>query len=127
MKHKMVNGEKLWMRGITQKTIAWIANINKKTQRRPIRSENHAHRKRPEPFAIEIIPTRVAAVAAVTPVISWAIGAACEMIEMPAEVFRKSNAQSAYHCHRPTASRKVKSRSARCRCWAAVGFHPAGT
>src|SRR5581483_2440363 len=107
MKHNTVNVEKLVTRGRVKNTIAWITNIERKTHRRPIRSENQAHRNRPVPFAIEMIPTSPAATAALTPVISWVIGAACEMIEIPAEVFRNSKAQSPYHCHVRKASLRV--------------------
>ncbi len=79
----------------------------RKTARRPIPSENHAHRNRPLPLAMEIIPTIPAASAAETCVISPAIGAACEMIEIPADVFRNNIPHRAYHCHFPRDSRNV--------------------
>ena len=57
------------------------------TVRRPMLSDSDAQRNRPAPFAIEIAPTSPAAAAA-RPVISSAMGAACEMMAMPAVVFR---------------------------------------
>src|SRR6478672_9364852 len=98
MKHITVKSGKLETRGKAKNTIAWMRNIVKNTQRLPIRSENHAQRKRPVPFAMEMMPTSPAATAAGTPLISWGMGAACEMIEIPADVFRKSNAHKPYHC-----------------------------
>src|SRR6476620_86844 len=96
----------------------------RKTQRRPAKSESHAHRKRPEPLAIEMIPTIPAAVVALAPVISWAIGAAWEMIEIPAVTFRNKSAHNPYHCHVFKASPSVKLRVA---CWrAGSGVQPAG-
>ena len=49
-------------------------------------------------MAMEISPTVAAATAAVAPVISCVIGAACEMIAMPAVVLRNRSIQSPYHC-----------------------------
>jgi hypothetical protein len=77
--------------------------------RRPTASENQAHRKRPEPLAIEMSPTMPAAVAADTPEISCAMGDACEMIAIPAVVFRNKVSHSAYHCQVPRACRSVNS------------------
>src|SRR3954447_14122771 len=110
-KHIAVNAGKLDTRGKAKKTMVWMRNIDKKTQRLPMRSENQAQRNRPAPFAMEMMPTSPAATAADTPVISCVMGAACEMIEMPAEVFRKSSAQRPYHC-------QVRMASGACRfCW----------
>src|SRR5215472_15375656 len=106
-KHITVKVGNAAMRGRVKNRIAWTRNMERKTQRRPIRSENHAHRNRPEPLAIEMIPTSPAAAAALTPVISCAMGAACEMMEIPAEVFRNSNAHRAYHCQVRMASDSV--------------------
>jgi hypothetical protein len=55
-----------------------------------------------------MMPTIVAATAALTPVISCAIGEAWLMIEIPAETFKKSKAQRAYHCQLVSAWRSVK-------------------
>src|SRR5271163_4380078 len=78
-------------------------NIMTNTVRRPTASENQAHSKRPEPLAMEISPTMPAAVAADTPEISCAMGDACEIIAMPAVVFRNNVSHSAYHCQVPSA------------------------
>ena len=90
-------------------------------------SDSDAQRNRPAPFAIEIAPTSPAAVAAVTPVISSAIGAACEMIAMPAVVFRNSSAHRPYHCQLASASCSVYTLVERCFCCAADGVQPLGT
>src|SRR5437870_7089772 len=97
---------------------------------RPMVSENHAHRNLPEPLAIEMNPTSPAAVAAVTWEISWAIGDACEMMAIPAVVFKNSVSHSAYHCQVPSACRSVKSRGAaglrRRFCPGSPGAYPSG-
>src|SRR3712207_6170860 len=77
--------------------------------RRPIASDSHAQAKRPTALPIEMIETTPAATAAVTPVISSVIGAASEMIAMPAVTLRKRIAHSAYHCHFDSAPRRSKS------------------
>src|SRR6266446_9718472 len=71
-------------------------------------------------------PTMPAAATAVAAVNSWKIGASCEMIEMPAHVFRNSSSQRAYHCQVLSASLRVKSCPARCDVWLAVGDQPSG-
>jgi hypothetical protein len=43
--------------GKQKKPAAWRRNIVRNTVRRPIASESHAHRDRPEPLATEIMPT----------------------------------------------------------------------
>ena len=53
-----------------ENTAACNRNMARNTQRRPIASESHAHKNRPAPFAIEMMPTRPAAATALTPVIS---------------------------------------------------------
>src|SRR5580765_6055049 len=103
-----------------------MTNIERKTQRRPMRSENHAQRNLPLPFAIEMIPTSPAATAALTPVISCVMAAACEMIEIPAEVFRNSRTHNAYHCQARIASGRVYVFVERCFCCVALGVQPAG-
>src|SRR5580658_4046574 len=103
-------------------------NIVRKTARRPMASESHAQMRRPDPLAMEIIPTSPAAVAAETPAISCAMGAACEMIAIPAVVFRNSVNHSAYHCHVPSACRNEKSYFAfdAADCVYPAGAQPAG-
>ena len=49
----------------------------------------------------------LAARAAVMPVISWNIGAACEMTAMPAVVLRNSSVHRPYHCQLRSASPSV--------------------
>src|SRR5277367_2117274 len=101
-------------------------NITRNTCRRPMKSDSHAHTNRPEPLAIEMVLTIPAATSGVTLLISCAIGDACEMIEMPAVVFRKRMLQSAYHCQELSASLSVYSFVARW-FWPVVGgSHPAG-
>src|SRR6266849_7627215 len=92
-------------------------------------SDNHAHRNRPDPLAIEMIPTNPAALAALTWEISCAIGDACEMMEIPADVFRKSVSHNPYHCQVPSAWRSVKSCFAAPRAletWKPAGAYPSG-
>jgi hypothetical protein len=72
-----------------------------------MKSDSQAHRNRPAPFAIEMMPTSPAATMALTSVISRAIPAAWEMMAMPAVTFRNSSAHSAYHCQVRTASLTV--------------------
>src|SRR2546427_12328255 len=48
------------------------------------------------------------------------------MLENPANVFRKSLAHSAYHCHVRSASPKDRSRPLRCVPGTDVGCHPGG-
>src|SRR6185295_12899588 len=74
-------------------------NITKNVARLVIESETHAHNTLPTALPMLAIPTMLAATTAVTPTSSWNIGASCEMTEMPANVFRKSNNHNAYHCH----------------------------
>src|SRR5271165_1599857 len=88
--------------------MAWDRNMIRNTVRRPATSENHAQRRRPEPFAIEMRPTRPAAVAAVTCEISCAMGEAWEMMAIPAVVFKNKVIHSAYHCQLPRACVRVK-------------------
>src|ERR1700693_6348566 len=83
-------------------------NIIRKTVLLPTTSENHAHRRRPDPLAIEIRPTRPAAVAAVACEISCAMGEAWEMIAIPAVEFKNRVIHSAYHCQLPRSSVRVK-------------------
>jgi hypothetical protein len=56
---------------------------------------------------MEMIPTSPAATMALTLVISSAMAAAWEMMEMPAVTLRNSSAHRAYHCQVPRASRTV--------------------
>src|SRR3954451_492981 len=83
----------------SMKAAACTRNIVTNTRFLPIASENQAQRKRPAPLAIEMMPTRPAAFTELTWEISWAIGDACEMMAIPATVFRNSTSQSPYHCH----------------------------
>src|ERR1035438_9316739 len=115
-----------WTRDSSRNATACMPNMIRNTLRRPIASDSQAHKKRPEPLAIEISPTIPAAVAVDTPEISCAIGDACEMIEIPAVVFRNKVSQSAYHCHVPSACRSVKSCDAGLTRCAAVPLYPAG-
>src|SRR5579864_5687056 len=107
IKHSTEKTEKLWTIGSTKNRMAWTVSIVRNTHRPPTRSANHAHRSLPTPLAIEITPTNSAAAVAVTPVTSRAIGAACEIIEIPADVFRNNSIHKAYHCQVRIASRRV--------------------
>src|SRR5829696_2351207 len=112
--------------GRRKNTTAWIANRHRKTQRRPITSENAAQAKRPAPLKIAISDTRLAAAVALAPAISSAIGAASEITAMPAVTLRNSRAHSAYHCHVLRASRNSKSRPERSVRSLVSGSHPSG-
>src|SRR5271169_2537018 len=89
-------------------------------------SENQAHRRRPAPLAIDINPTSPAAASAVTCEISCAIGAAWEMIAIPATVFRNSVSHNAYHCQLSSACLSVKSCCDALDCLAVAGWNPDG-
>ena len=107
MKARVANSPKLVARGRRKKTTAWIRNMARKTHFRPMKSDSQAHRNRPAPLAMEMMPTSPAAAMALTPVISSAMGAAWEMMAMPAVTLRNSNAHRAYHCQVRTASLTV--------------------
>src|SRR3981081_2694606 len=112
--------------GKRKKSTACSRNMIKKTFRRPIASENQAQSSRPAPFAAEMIPTRPAPAAALEPVISWAIGEACEIMLMPAVVFKKSIAQRTYHCQVDRASLSVQLRACSWVCCLVEGCQPVG-
>ncbi len=57
----------------------------------------HPQNTRPAPLNTAKTPTRLAAPAALIPVISMAAGAACEMSAIPAVTFRASIAVNTYH------------------------------
>jgi hypothetical protein len=103
-----------------------MRNIVRNTHLRPIRSESQAHRKRPAPLAIEMMLTSPAATMALTPVTSWAIGDASEMIEMPATTLRNSSAQRAHHCQVRRAPRTSKSLPERSLRSVVSGSQPSG-
>jgi hypothetical protein len=84
-----------------------MTNIDKNVIRLVKKSETHAQNTRPSALPVLANPTTPAAVTALTPTISWKTGASCEMIEMPANVFRNRSSQSAYHCHVLSASPSV--------------------
>src|SRR6266550_8598524 len=89
----------------------------KNTPGRPTESESQAQSSRPRPLATEMIPTILAATRGGTPLISPAIGAACEIMLIPAVTFRKRTAQRAYHCQVDRARCRVKSRGASRACF----------
>ena len=107
MNARAANRPKVVARGRRKNTTAWIRNMVRKTHLRPMKSDSHAHRNRPEPLAMEMMPTSPAATMALTPVISSAMGAAWEMMAMPAVTLRNSSAHSAYHCQVRSASPTV--------------------
>jgi hypothetical protein len=63
-----------------------------------IASDAHAQNTRPNAFPTLAIPTIPAATAALTPASSWNNGDACEITEIPAEVFRNRSSHNAHHC-----------------------------
>src|ERR1700757_4164810 len=86
------------MPGRNQKRSAWTTNMTTKVARLVIRSDAHAQKTRPAALPMLTKPTIPAATTVVAPVNSWKSGASWEMMEIPAQVFRKSSSQSAYHC-----------------------------
>src|SRR5271170_3098004 len=82
-------------------------NIVTKVHRLVIASEIQAQNMRPTALPMLATPTIPAATAAPTLAISWNMGDSCEIIEMPAEVFRNSSAQSAHHCQVRSEERRV--------------------
>src|SRR6266852_9164467 len=86
------------MLGRAQKRATWARNITAKVVRRVIESDAHAQNTLPSAFPMLATPTKLAAVTALTRPSSWNNGDSCEMIEMPAEVFRKRSSHSAHHC-----------------------------
>src|ERR1035438_10534630 len=82
-----------------QKRPTCSRNIVTKVHRLVIASEIQAQKIRPTALPMLATPTIPAATTALTLAISCNIGDSCEMIEMPAEVFRNKSAQSAHHCH----------------------------
>src|SRR5882672_1268963 len=93
--------------GRNQNSRTWTTNITKNVARLVIKSETHAQKTRPNALPMLATPTMLAATTALTPTSSWKMGASCEMIEMPANVFRNRSNQSAYHCHVLSASPSV--------------------
>ena len=55
------------------------------------------------------------------------MGAACEMMAMPAVVLRNSSAHRPYHCQLASASCSVYTLMERCFCCATDGVQPLGT
>src|SRR5260370_33217794 len=95
--------------GRRKKRPACRRNMIKNTLRRPVASDNQAQTSRPAPLAIGVIPTIPAAANGGAPLISLAIGAACEMMLIPAVTLRNRMAQRAYHCQVERAALRVKS------------------
>src|SRR5579859_756361 len=85
--------------GSIQKSPNWSKNIVTKVHRLVIVSEIQAQKIRPTAFPMLAMPTIPAATTTLALPISWNIGDSCEMIEMPAEVFRNRSAHRAHHCH----------------------------
>src|SRR5260221_9314267 len=107
IKHHKTRNVNLGKEGKKKKSTAWSKNMIKKTFLRPIASEDQAQNSRPMPLPMEMTPTMPAPTAALTPLISCAIGEACEMMLIPAVTFRKSIAQRTYHCQMDRASLSV--------------------
>jgi hypothetical protein len=67
MKARTVNSPNAVARGMRKNTTAWSRNIARKIHLRPMKSLSQAHRNRPDPLAIEMMPTSPAAAIALTP------------------------------------------------------------
>src|SRR5678816_748198 len=83
--------------GRSQKSRTWMTNITKNVALRVITSETHAQKTRPTALPMLAIPIMLAATTELTPTSSSKNGDSCEMIEMPAKVFKNRSSQSAYH------------------------------
>src|SRR5262249_24901310 len=112
--------------GRNQKSRTCRTNITKSVARLVIKSETHAQNTRPTALPMLATPTILAATTAVTPTSSSKMGASCEIIDMPANVFKNRSNQSAYHCQVLSASTSVYSRPARCETSECVGVQPSG-
>src|SRR5437899_1607269 len=107
MNATMVSIPAEWTLGRAQKRITCATNITAKVTRLPIESEAQAQNTLPAAFPMLATPTMLAATTAVTPASSWNNGDSCEITEIPAEVFKNRNSQSAHHCQVLSASPSV--------------------
>src|SRR6187402_2012883 len=124
-KATIVSGATLPRLGRNQKSTACMRNMTRKVYRRVRKSDTQAQKTRPKALPMLTMPTMPAATITLTLVSSWNIGDSCEMIEIPADVFRKRRAQSAHHCQLFNASPRVKSRAA-CDLADTFGVQPSG-
>src|ERR1700676_3951542 len=93
--------------GRAQKSTTWDRNIIANVARLVIESDAHAQNTRPRAFPMLATPTMLAAATALTRPSSWNKGDSCEIIEIPAEVFRNRSSHKAHHCHVRSASPSV--------------------
>src|SRR6202035_1523025 len=107
MKAAIVSAPAEWTLGRAQKSTAWARNITAKVARLVIESDAHAQKTLPKAFPMLATPTMLAAATAATPASSWNNGDSCEIIEIPAEVFKNKSSQRAHHCQVLSASPSV--------------------
>src|SRR5882724_4002790 len=95
------------MLGRIQNSTACARNITTNVARLVIESDAHAQNTLPKALPMLTTPTMLAAATALTPASCWNNGDSCEIIEIPAEVFKNSRSHSAHHCHVLSASPSV--------------------
>src|SRR5258706_5423846 len=95
------------MLGRAQKSRTCAINITTKVARRVIESDTHAQNTLPSAFPMLTTPTMLAAATTLTRPSSWKSGDSCEMIEIPADVFKNRSSHSAHHCQVRSASPSV--------------------
>src|SRR5258707_13772502 len=93
--------------GRAQKSTTCARNITTKVARLVIESDAQAQNTLPRAFPMLTNPTMLAAATALTRPSSWKSGDSCEMIEIPAEVFKNRSSQRAHHCQVRIASPSV--------------------
>src|SRR6267378_8591419 len=95
------------MLGRDQKSTTCARNITTNVARLVIESDAQAQNTLPKAFPILTTPTMLAAATALTRPSSWKSGDSCEMIEIPAEVFKNRSNHRAHHCQVLSASPSV--------------------
>src|SRR5437879_8341935 len=95
------------MPGRDQNSTTCARNIIANVARLVIESDAHAQNTLPKAFPILATPTIPAAATALTRPSSWNKGDSCEIIEMPADVFKNRSSHKAHHCHVRSASPSV--------------------
>src|SRR5246127_3383918 len=93
--------------GRVQNSTTWARNITANVARLVIVSDAHAQNTLPRAFPMLATPTMLAAATALTWPSSWNKGDSCEIIEIPAEVFKNKSSHKAHHCHVRSASPSV--------------------
>src|ERR1700686_1537520 len=107
MKATMVSTPAELMVGRAQKRKTCARNITPNVARLVIESDAHAQNTLPSAFPMLATPTMLAAATALTRPSSWNKGDSCEIIEIPAEVFKNRSSHKAHHCHVRSASPSV--------------------